>query len=82
VDLLDQLTELRPLDSDTTSRARSYAYHYFFRRMIPLTSLDPNGGIPPELNVRSLVDIDPGRDPGLDVICDGILTGSPFVFDA
>jgi hypothetical protein len=82
VDLLDQLTELKPLDSDTTSRARSYAYHYFFRRMIPLTSLDPNGGIPPELNVRSLVDIDPGRDPGLDVICDGILTGSPFVFDA
>jgi hypothetical protein len=32
--------------------------------------------------VTRLDDLQPGADPGLDVICNGILTGSPFVFDA
>jgi hypothetical protein len=26
--------------------------------------------------------LQPGRSPGLDIVCDGILRGSPFVYPA
>ncbi len=78
--VLDELTELRPLPPETIDRARRYAYHYFFRRMIPLTSLVA-GSSDVRLGIESLDELYPGVDPGLDVICDGILTGTPFIFD-
>lgn len=78
--LLDRLPELRQLDEATTARARQYAYHYFFRRSIPLESLDAEAG-EPTLRVESLDDLRPGRDPGLDVVCRGILDGAPFEHD-
>jgi hypothetical protein len=78
--VLDRLTELEPLGAETVARARRYAYHYFFRRMIPLSSLDPEAG-GPELRIDALEQLLPGGDPGLDVICDGIVRRRPFVFD-
>lgn len=81
LDLLDGLARLERLDAEKTARARRYAYDYFFRRMIPLSSISPDGGVPPTLTVESLDDLAPGRDPGLDVICAGILEGHPFIFD-
>lgn len=77
---LDSLPTLEPLDPETIARARRYAHHYFMRRMIPLSSLDPTAAAP-ELAIESAEELLPGRDPGLDVICDGILYGTPFVFD-
>ena len=62
-------------------RARRYAYHYFFRRMIPLLSLDPMSGVPPALTISRLDDVCAGEDAGLDVICRGILEGSAFIYD-
>jgi hypothetical protein len=52
--------------------------------MIPLAFMVPTG-VPepkyrPELSTRA--DLAPGKSPGLDVICDGILTGTPFVYPA
>jgi hypothetical protein len=79
--VLDGLEAIEPLDAETVTRARRYAYHYFFRRMIPVRSLAP-AAREVRLDVGSLQDLEPGRDPGLDVICDGIMHGSPFVFDA
>lgn len=79
--VLDGLESIEPLDAGTTARARRYAYHYFFRRMIPLASLAA-GSWDVRLAVDSLHDLEPGTDPGLDVICEGIMNGSPFVFDA
>lgn len=79
--LLDRLPEIQPLSPAAVARARRYAYHYFFRRMIPLRSLDPNGGFPPRLRIRDLSELLPGRDPGLDVICNGILHGKEFIYD-
>jgi hypothetical protein len=32
------------------------------------------------VNVTELGQLRPGRDPGLDVICDGILKSTPFVY--
>jgi hypothetical protein len=79
--LLEGLEALAPLDQHTIERARRYAYHYFFRRMIPISSLDPEGGVPPRLRVERLSDLAPGKDPGLDVICAGILDETAFTFD-
>ncbi len=64
-------------------RARKYAYHFFFRRMIPLECMEPTGGDPPyTVRVERLRELEPGRQRGLDVICDGILRGSPFIYPA
>jgi hypothetical protein len=78
--LLDRLSELEPLDEATTARARQYAYHYFFRRSIPLASLDADAG-EPTLRISSLDDLRAGSDPGLDVVCRGVLDGAPFEYD-
>jgi len=79
--VLDRLIELEPLSAETVARARQYAHHYFFRRMIPLGSLAA-GSSEVKLEISSLNDLGRGADAGLDVICDGILEGKPFVFDA
>ena len=79
--LLKRSASLDRLDDDTVARARRYAFHYFFRRMIPLSSLEP-GRDEVTLGIASLDDLLPGNDPGLDVICEGILNGTEFVFDA
>lgn len=64
-------------------RARKYAYHFFFRRMIPIDQVDPTGGQPQfRLNLRTVDDLRSGVSAGLDVICDGILHGTPFVYPA
>jgi hypothetical protein len=78
--LLGRAGSLGRLDAETVERAKRYAYYFFFRRMIPLSSLEPER---PEvtIGIRDLGALLPGRDPGLDVICNGILTGSEFVFD-
>lgn len=79
--LLERAPTLEPLTDEEVERARRYSFHYFFRRMIPIVSLAPNH-VEPTLGIRSLADLLPGRDPGLDVIVDGILHGREFVFDA
>lgn len=80
-ELLNRLEEIEPLSEATIRRARRYAYHYFFRRMLPFSSLEASGTIPPALRIASLNDLRRGRDPGLDVAVDGVLAGRPFVFD-
>ena len=75
------------MDEETVRRARRYAYHFFFRRMIPLRSVAPTTGrlakfLKYRLDVSSLDALRPGADPGLDVVCAGIMTGSPFVYRA
>jgi hypothetical protein len=47
--------------------------------MIPLPFIEPKAGYPIyQLRLDSLDALKPGRSPGLDVICDGILHGAPF----
>ena len=62
------------------ARARRYAYHFFFNRMIPLAFIDPKAGYPIyRLKVNRLQQLLPGASSGLDTICDGILRRRPFL---
>ena len=81
--ILDRLPLGERMDEATTRRARMYAYHFFFRHMIPLPMMQPLAGWPPyRADVQRLVEMAPGADPGLDVICDGILQSAPFIYPA
>ncbi|MBM4423644.1 MAG: capsule biosynthesis protein [Chloroflexi bacterium] len=76
--LLDRLPLPDGLTPEELERARKYAFHFFFRRMIELPFIREDL----TLDVDSLEALGPGRFRGLDVICDGILTGAPFVLRA
>ncbi|MGH7775157.1 MAG: capsule biosynthesis protein [Candidatus Binatia bacterium] len=81
--ILDRLPLKERLSEAITQRARKYAYHFFFRRMIPLTFMIPRSGWPPyELELSSIDDLLPGRSVSLDVICNGILNGEEFIYPA
>jgi hypothetical protein len=82
--ILAELPLRKRLDPATVERARKYAVHFFFRRMIPLNHcVEQIEGFPLYRVKRApLASLTPGHDEGLDVICDAVLTGSPFIFPA
>lgn len=84
VELLDQLPVPERLDETTVTQARRYAYHFFFRRMIPLDffNQDPQGKANFKLSLPSLKALCPGKHSALDLVCRGILTGSAFIYPA
>jgi hypothetical protein len=79
-EILDRLPFAGRLGGDQLARARRYAYHFFFNRMIPLPFIEPKAGYPIyRLKLDRVEQLLPGHTPGLDTICDGILAGTPFV---
>jgi hypothetical protein len=71
------------LNPKQLTRARRYAYHFFFNRMIPLPFIDPKAGYPIyRLKLDRFDQLLPGGSGGLDTICDGILKRQPFVLHA
>jgi len=81
-ELLDALPLPGRLPEEQVARARKYAYHFFFRRMIPLEFTEPAGWPYYHLSLESLEQLRLGRSAGLDVICGGILHGTEFVYPA
>ena len=80
--LLDRLPFVDRPTTNRVHQARRYAYHFFFRRMIPLGFVKPRAGHPIYvLDLNTIEQLLPGATPGLDVICDGILKGTDFTFD-
>lgn len=81
--ILNTLPFKNRLGKKEVLRAQKYAFHFFFRRMIPLACVNPAQGWPPfKVNIEKLSDLLPGKDKGLDVICDGILNGTEFIYKA
>ena len=82
--ILDGLPLKKRLSEEVRQRGRKYAFHFFFRRFIPVNLIKPSeessGSY--KMNINSLEDLLPGRDKGLDVICDGILNGSEYIYPA
>lgn len=62
--------------------ARRYAYHFFFSTMLDFDlSTEIVRGSWPIFNFTSLEDLLPGKNLTLDLICDGILHGTPIFAD-
>ncbi len=81
--LLDHLPLKERMSETKIQRARKYAYHFFFRRMIPLEFLEPTGKNPPyHVKISNLDQLLPGRSNGLDIICNGILNDDNFIYPA
>ena len=83
--LLDRLPYRKRMSSEQIVRAKKYAFHFFFRRMIPLPFLEPREGWPPfQLALEKLEELGPETPyQGLEVICRGILGGPahPFIYE-
>jgi hypothetical protein len=80
VRILEKLPFPERLGPTQLARARRYAYHFFFNRMIPLPFIEPKAGYPIfRLKLDTLRQLLPGESEGLDTICDGILGRGPFV---
>ena len=79
-EILRQLPFRERLGEKQLTRARRYAYHFFFNRMIPLPFIQPKAGYPIyNVKLDTLKVLLPGASQGLDIICDGILGRRPFV---
>lgn len=78
---LDQLPFKKRISEDKRTRARKYAYHVFLRKMIPLNFFEETKDWKLyESTLKKLDDLLPNAHEGLDIICDGILNGSPFIY--
>jgi hypothetical protein len=83
LDLLARLPLVGKTTEDRAARARKYAFHFFFRRMIPVGLFEPTARWPYlRVNLGSVDGLQAGADRGLDVICDGILAEKPFIYPA
>ena len=69
------------MDDSKLELAQKYAYHVFFRRMIPLEFMGLENRVQFTLDIKGLESLAPGRSKGLDVICNGIVKGTPFIID-
>jgi hypothetical protein len=82
IDKLNALPFNTKLDDELINRAKMYAYHYFFRRMIPLPFLLNSKNIKPfDMTLISLKSLNEGNYKGLDVICNGIMNGSDYIYE-
>jgi hypothetical protein len=81
--ILDRLPLGERLEPEVVERALKYAYHFFFRRMMPLPFLEKTSSslffTPQIASADALAE---GADPALDILCDAILDGRPFVYPA
>lgn len=78
--ILDELPFNSRLQGRQLEMAKRYAYHFFFGRMVPLPFITSGEGHRYSLELNSLSDLEAGRFAGLDTMCDGILSGAPFIY--
>jgi hypothetical protein len=82
-EILDRLPLGERLSPEVVEQAQKYAYHFFFRRMMPLPFLEKvasNLFFTPA--IASVDDLAEGRSKALDILCDAILEARPFVYPA
>lgn len=78
-EVLGRLPFRERMTSVLQERALAYAFHFFFRRMIPLSMIesDPNSRRF-RISSDTLDALAAGGDRGLDIVCEGILEARPF----
>jgi len=78
--LLDNLSSLEKNSPKLIAKARKYGHYYFFRRFIPFDfTINRTWNNVSWLKIKSLQELLPGKNKYLDLICSGILKGTPFV---
>jgi hypothetical protein len=82
VSMLNLLPFKKKLNKSQILRAKKYAYHFFFRRMITIESLEykPHQWPPFILNKNGVKKILQNKDKGLNQICHSIHNNLPFIF--
>jgi len=79
---LDRLPLNGRMNDELIQRARKYAYHFFFRRMVPVEVIQPtDGSYSFKIKINNLSDLMPEKNAGLDTICNGILKGEDFIYN-
>ena len=82
-EILDRLPLAERMSDESVQQARKYAYHFFFRSQIPVPVLhQAEGHGLSKLVISGIEDLLPGRYPGLDIICNGIISGDEFIYPA
>lgn len=81
IEVLNTLPLNKRMTESSIQRAKKYAFHFFFRRMIPFSFMSPQKNWPPyKIDIDVLDELEEGNCLGLDVVCDGILKGTSFVY--
>ena len=82
VSMLNLLPFKKKLNKSQILRAKKYAYHFFFRRMITIESLEykPHQWPPFILNKNGVKKILQNKDKGFNQICHSIHNNLPFIF--
>lgn len=76
--LLKNIHTMERLDKSTIERALKYAYYLYFRRMIPFPYIQTDPVTQRKrIALSKLEDLDAGKDPDLDAICDSIMRLTP-----
>jgi hypothetical protein len=80
--ILDSLPFKNKLPAETVLRAKKYAYHFFFRRAIPITSIEhiPHSWPPFIINQNGFERLINGEDKGMEQICKSIINIEPFIY--
>jgi hypothetical protein len=81
IELLSKIP-YKNLSYQKNNLAFKYAYHLFFRRMIPVKALKPMRFLAPyRIYISNINELAFGHDLGLDIICEGIISGKEFIYD-
>jgi len=80
----DVLSGKIPMDSPARKEAwRRYAYFALFRAAMPIRQVwYPREGVLPKLRYEKVSALANGKDQNLDIICDGITKGMPFLAES
>lgn len=80
--LLKSLPFHNKMSDDNINDAKKFAYHYYFKRMLALNSLEdiPYNFPPFKIKNNLLSILSNNSDENLDLICDSILNGNDFYF--
>jgi hypothetical protein len=80
--LLDQIPEGIEMSAEQIELAKKYAYHFFFRRMIPLDGIDYNYGTPPfKIDLKKAKHVIQYPTKSINTVFNGLLHQKPFIYD-
>lgn len=83
ISALEELPFIERMPRDKITLARKYAFHFFFRRMIEIPFMQKRLGWPSiEPILKDAHVLEEGKCKGLDIVCNGIIRGTPFISKA